>query len=79
MNTSHGDSAKSCNDLLDSYNASRDHFHTDAAVPSSDHCCYETVGLLPSSDHYCTEKVLPSSDHYCTDAFVVSGAIYRDT
>ena len=36
-------------------------FHTDALVPSSDHCCTETV--LPSSDHYCIESVAPSGEH----------------
>ena len=42
---------------------SREHFHTDAVVPSSDHCRTETI--LPSSDHYCIETVSPSGDHYC--------------
>ena len=33
-------------------------------VPSSDHCCIETVP--PSSDHYGTTKVAPPSDHLHT-------------
>ena len=42
------------------------HFHTDAVVPCSDHCCIETV--LPSSDHYSTDIiVVPSSDHCYTE------------
>ena len=36
--------------------------HTDAVVPSSDHCCTEAV--LPSSDHYCNETVATSGEHF---------------
>ena len=54
-------------------NPSSDHFHTDGAVPCSDHCCtvlpsrdhysiIETVA--PSGDHCFPETVAPSSDHY---------------
>ena len=36
----------------------------DVVVPSSDHCCTETVP--PSSDHYGTTQVAPPSDHLHT-------------
>ena len=45
-------------------------FHTDAVVPSSDHCCTETVA--PSCDHCFNERVAPSSDNYCIDIVVSS-------
>ena len=44
-------------------NPSSDHFHIDAVVPSSDHCCTET---LSSGDHYCIDMVVTSSDHCFT-------------
>ena len=37
----------------------------DRVVPSSDHCCTETV--LPSSDHYRIDTVSPSGGYCFTD------------
>ena len=70
---------------------SRDHFHADAAVPSSDNCRIETV--MPPSDqycidivapsgpggHYCIDIVVPSSDHCCTDTLQPSSEQYGNT
>ena len=47
------------------HSLSRDHFLTDAVVPSSDHCRLGAVA--PSGDHYSIDIVVPSSDHCCTD------------
>ena len=55
-------------------NTSSDHFHTDAVVPSSDHCCNERV--LSSSDHYCTDTVAPSGRHCFTDTVSPSSDHY---
>ena len=60
-------------------NPSNDYFHTDAVVPSSDHCRTEIVlppviisalrveTVAPSGEHYCIDLVVPSSDHCCID------------
>ena len=49
-------------------NPSSDHFHTDAVLPSSDHCalrqCVCIICVLPPSDHDCIGTVAPSGDHY---------------
>ena len=41
-----------------------EHFHSDAVVPSSDHC---TETVLPSSDYHCIVSVAPSGDHCLTE------------
>ena len=56
--------------FLQTHSLSRDHFYTDAVVPSSDHCRTETV--LSPSDHYGIETVAPSADHSCIDIKVTS-------